>query len=210
MPSKGQKISEVHKKRLSLANTKNRKCMVKGCNNKHEGLGFCKNHLAKHHRDTNPELKAKHNKKNLERYYKNHDENKLRKNIKGKSERAELYRKLGAKCVSCGEKYNPKLARSNLEIHHKEYSKEDLEVKTKFKGNIGSRHISELKKMFKNGVNPNKKFCLLCQQCNLLEAFVRMNPVKGFEMFCWLSSENYFDEALKDDPTLKKITDFLK
>jgi len=211
---KGQKMSEEMKKHLSLVkkgkNLKHRKCTVNGCNNKHHGKGFCRKHYQQNYIKENPEYASKLNTKNMERYYKNHEANKLRKNIKGKSERAELYRKLGAKCVSCGEKYNPKSARSNLEIHHKEYSKEDLEVKAKNKGNIGSRHILELKRMFKNGVNPNKKFCLLCKQCNVIEAHVRINPTKAFETFCWLYGEGQFDEALKDDHTLKKLTNFLK
>jgi len=64
--------------------------------------------------------------------------------------------------------------------------------------------------MFKQGINPNKKFTLLCHQCNLIEGWVSVNPEKAFETFCWLASENYFDKALKDDPKLKKLSEFMK
>ena len=97
-----------------------------------------------------------------------------------------------------------------MEIHHKEYSAEDMAVKEKYKGNIGSRHILELKKMLKTGINHKKKFCLLCSQCNALEAFARINKTKAFETFCWLAGEGYFDDALKADPKLKKLSEFMK
>jgi len=157
-----------------------------------------------------PEWKNKQNKKQLQAYYDDHENRKERKRIDGKAQRRELYLKLGAKCVSCGEKFNPKLKRSNLEIHHKFYDEEDMKIKNRNNGNIGSRQITELIRMFKNGINPNEKFTLLCGQCNTLEAFVRLNPEKAFETFCWLSSEGYFDQALKTDPKLKKLTEFLR
>lgn len=204
------KTSEEARKKISKSLTKNRVCSVEGCNNKHEAHGLCKSHWGKFRRKNDPEYKDRINKRAMQNYFKHHEKRKKSKNVKQKSERAELYRKLGAKCASCGEKFNPDLSRSNLEIHHKEYSKEDLEVKAKNKGNIGSRHHWELKRMFKQGINPNKKFCLLCKQCNVIEAHVRINPTKAFETFSWLYGEGYFDEALKDDQTLKKLTEFLK
>jgi len=187
----------------------NRKCSVNGCDEKHQAKGFCKNHYMKYLR-TIPEWRDNQNKKQLQAYYDDHENRKERKRIDGKAQRRELYLKLGAKCVSCGEEFNPKLKRSNLEIHHKFYDDEDMKVKNKNNGNIGSRQISELIRMFKNGINPNKKFTLLCGQCNSIEGFVRMNPEKAFDAFAWLHGEGYFDEALKDDPTLKKLTNFLK
>jgi len=223
MARKGEKLSDATRKKLSESlkgkktwnkgkkySVKNRKCSVDGCDNKHEGLGFCRSHYAKFRRNNDPEYREKYRKKSRDGYYKFHEERKKQKRITGKNERAELYRKLGAKCASCGEKFNPDISRSNLEIHHKEYSKEDEEVKAKNKGNLGSRHIYELKRMFKQGVNPKKKFCLLCKQCNVIEAHVRINTTKAFETFCWLFGEGYFDKALKDDPKLKKLTEFLK
>jgi len=63
--------------------------------------------------------------------------------------------------------------------------------------------------MIKNGENPRKKFGLLCRQCNNIEAWVRKDGKKAFEAFCYLYGQGHFDEALKDDKSLKKITEFL-
>jgi len=203
---KGRKVWNKGK-RYTLSN---KKCSVNGCSNLHEALGFCRSHYSKFRRKNDPEYRETMRKKSMDGYFKYHEQRKKQKRITGKNERIELYKKLGGKCDSCGEKLNESLSRSNLQIHHKFYDSEDLKIKEKFKGNLGSRHILELKRMFKNGINPNKKFVLLCQQCNLIEAFVRMNPDKAFDMFCWLAGEKYFDSALKDDPKLKKLTDFMK
>ena len=98
----------------------------------------------------------------MKKKYLKDDENKKKKREAGKSQRAELYRKLGGKCVACGEKFNPNLTRSNLEIHHKFYDEEDMKIKKRLKGNLGSRQITELTRMFKNGITPTQKFTLLC------------------------------------------------
>jgi len=195
---------------MTQVHTKNRKCSVGGCNEKHMALGFCKSHYTKFRRKNDPEYRKKMRKYNMNQYFKHHEKRKQTKNKKGKSDRIELYQKLGAKCISCDEKLNLNLKRSNLHIHHKFYDEEDLKARAKFKGSTGSRHILELRRMIKNGINPNKKFTLLCNQCNLIEAWVRKDKTKSFETFCWLFSEGYFDEALKDDPTLKKLTNFMK
>lgn len=210
MPSKGMKQSEEVKKRITLVKTKNRKCSVDGCDKPHSGKGFCKNHYLKFKRETDPEWKNKVNEKQLQAYYDDHENRKERKRIDGKTKRAELYLKLGGKCVSCGEKFDPKLKISNLAIHHKFYDEEDIKAKKKFKGSTGSRQFTELIRMFKTGIDPNKKFTLLCHQCNLLEGWVRVNPEKAFDTFAWLVSEGYFDKAMENDPSLKKITEFLK
>jgi len=187
----------------------NRKCSVDGCDAKHSAKGFCKSHYMKNLL-SNPERRARKNKEQLQKYYDNHEERKKKKRVTGKLQRAELYKKLGGKCISCGEKFNETLSRSNLELHHKFYDEDDERVRKKFKGNLGSKHIWEIRRMIKNGENPKIKFALLCKQCNVIEAHVRINPTKAFETFCWLYGEGQFDEALKDDPTLKKLTDFLK
>jgi len=195
---------------LSLAHTKNRNCSIEGCNNKHEARGFCRSHWTKFRRKNDPEYREKMRKKSIDSYYKFHEKRKTEKNVRQKFQRADLYRKLGGKCDSCGEKFNPDLKKSNLAIHHKFYDEEDIKTKKKYKGQLGSRHIYEVIHMYKNGINPKKKFGLLCEQCNLIEGWVRVNPAKAFETFCWLHGEGYFDEALKDDPKLKKLTSFMK
>jgi len=210
MPRKGMKTSEETRKKMSIAKTKNRKCSLDGCNNKHEAHGLCKSHWGKFRRKNDPEYKDRINKRGMQDYFKHQEKRKKSKNTKQKLVRAELYRKLGAKCASCGEKFNPDLSRSNLEIHHKSYDDVDERIKKKFKGNIGSRHHWELKRMIKNGINPKKKFVLLCTQCHDIETASHQNPKKTFDMFAWMYGEGLFDQALKDDPTLKKLTEFLK
>ena len=191
------KISEETKRKMSLSKTKNRKCSVDGCNNKHEAHGFCRSHWGKHRRANDPEYRDKMNKRNMNYYYKDHEERKRKKRIVGKLSRIDLYKKLGGKCESCGEKLDESLPRSNLQFHHKEYDEDDERLRKKFKGNLGSKHHWEIKRMLDNGISTKKKFALLCIQCNLLEAFVRMNPSKAFEAFAWMYGEGHFDEALK-------------
>lgn len=210
MPAKGHKLSDEMKKHLSLVHTKNRKCSVDGCDNKHEAHGLCKSHWGKFRRKNDPEYRDKQNKKQLQAYYDDHEKRKTTKNTKQKIIRADIYKKLGGKCESCGEKFNPTLSRSNLVIHHKFYDEDDMRIKKKYKGKIGSKHHWEVKKMLENGVSTKKKFGLLCIQCNVLEGFVRMNAFKAFDAFAWLYGEGHFDEVLKDDPTLKKLSEFMK
>ena len=201
---------EFTRKKMLLAKIKNRKCSVESCNKPHEALGFCKSHYLKHRRKTDSTYKDKMNKRSMGYYYENHEERKKRKRISGKLGRIELYKKLGGKCESCGEKLDESLSRVNLQFHHKTYDEDDMRIKKKFKGNLGSKHHWEIKRMLKNGISTKEKFALLCIQCNLLEAFVRMNPDKAFDAFCWLHGEGHFDKAFEDDKQLKKLTDFMK
>jgi len=187
----------------------NRKCSVDGCNGKHSAKGFCKAHYMKYLR-TNPEWKDRVNKRQLAEYYGNHEERKKRKRIAGKLSRIDLYKKLGGKCDSCGEKLNESLRRSNLQFHHKSYDKDDERIRAKFKGNLGSKHHWEIKRMIKNGINPKKKFVLLCLQCHDVETASHQNPKKAFDMFAWLYGEGLFDQVLKADPKLKKLSEFMK
>ena len=186
----------------------NRKCSFEGCNKKHQAKGFCKDHYMKYLR-TNPEWKADKNKKDLERYYKNYEENKAIKRKIGKSIQSEIVTLLGGKCVSCDEKFNPKLPYSNMHIHHKIYSDKD---KADLERTGVTGHQWEIKRLVKNNqiIELNKKFTLLCRECNHMEGFAKKDSKKTFNFICWLLEEGHLDEALKDDPKLKKITDFLK
>jgi hypothetical protein len=125
-----------------------------------------------------------------------------------KKEFEKIYERLGSKCVSCGEKYNPSLKKTNLHIHHKFYSK-DKEYLKKY-GTMPQKY--EALRMIKaNKIRElKKKYTLLCQQCNTIDGWVRKNPDNAFETLCWLYSEGYFDEALKDDLKFKKLTEFMK
>ena len=207
--NKGKAMSEETKRKMSLSKTKNRKCSIEGCENKHQAHGFCKSHWGKHRRANDPEYRDKMKKKGMADYFKHHEKRKLAKNTRQKFLRADIYKKLGGKCESCGEKFNPDLRKSNLVIHHRFYDEDDMLLKKKYKGSTGSKHHWEVKKMLENGISTKKKFGLLCCQCNSLEGFVKMNTSKAFETFCWLYGEGYFDKALKDDPRLKKLSEFM-
>ena len=122
----------MEKPAISYKKTKNRKCSVEGCNEKHSGLGFCKSHYTKFRRENDPEYREKYRKKSMDGYFKFHKKRKQAKNKKGKSDRIELYQKLGATCISCGEKLNLNLRISNLHIHHKFYDEEDIKARAKF------------------------------------------------------------------------------
>jgi len=96
----------------------------------------------------------------------------------------------------------------NLQFHHKFY--DELDEKQRSKHGAVSRQMWEIKRMLNDGINPKKKFALLCQQCNSLEGWIKVSPAKAFELFSWLAGEGYFDEVFKDDPSLKKLTNFMK
>jgi len=189
--------------------TKNRKCSVEGCDNKHEAHGLCRSHWSRHRRATDPEYREKYRKKSSESYYKFHEERKSKKRKIGKSIQSEIVTLLGGKCVSCDEKFNPTLSRSNLHIHHKFYSDKD-------KGDLDrigvTGHQWEIKRLIKNNqINElKKKFTLLCAECNIMEGFAKKDGKKSFDFFCWMYGEGLFNEVLKDDPKLKKLTEFMK
>jgi len=187
----------------------NRKCSVDGCDKPHSGKGFCKNHYMINYYRTNPKQRTAKTKRDLNRYYKNHEENKTKKRKISKLIQSEIVTLLGGKCVSCDEKFNPELSISNLHIHHKTYSVKD-EADRKRTGVTG--HHWEIKRLIKNNqINElKKKFTLLCRECNHMEGYAKKNSQKTFDFICWLLNEGHLEEALKDDPKLKKITEFLK
>lgn len=211
MTRKGMKTSEEVRKKISKSLTKNRECSIDGCNKPHDSKGFCHTHYQTFRRRTDPEYRTRINKNQMKKYHgDDHEERKQRKRVVGKLHRINLYKKLGGKCNSCGEKLNELLQPSNLEIHHKSYDSDDEKIKAKFKGNLGSKHHWEINRMIKNGINPRKKFVLLCRQCHKIETASHQNPKKAFDMFAWLYADGLFDQVLKADPKLKKLTEFLK
>ena len=120
-----------------------------------------------------------------------------------------IFEVYGNKCASCGEKYNSNSNRRNLQLHHRFYSEEDTQYFKKH--GIGQGKYEALRMLEANQINELKnKFTLLCPQCNMLEAYVRKDGKKAFEAFCWLYSEGHFDEALKDDTSFKKLSEFMK
>jgi len=202
-------VSEETKRKMSLSKTKNRKCSIDGCNNKHHAHGLCRSHWGKHRRKNDPEYRDRINKRQLRSYFDDHESRKAVKRKIGKSIQSEIVTILGGKCVACDEKFNPKLSQSNMHIHHKFYSdkdKADLE-------RVGiTGHHWEIKRLIKNNQihELRKKFTLLCRDCNHMEGYAKKNSKKTFNFICWLLGEGQLEEALQDDPKLKKITEFLE
>jgi len=200
-------MKKSEKKSSFSPNRKYVGCKITGCKNDHRSSGFCRKHYEQFRmKDTSY---SKH-KKELDKKRQRTPEYKDKKSKEKKLLRRKLIELLGGKCVSCGEKYDPNSPRLNLEIHHKEYSEKELENKKKYGQGYGSSYVNELNQMFKKGINPKKRFCVLCRQCNMLEAWVRRDTLKAFDAYCWLHGEGYFDKALKDDPKLKKLSEFMK
>jgi len=170
---------------------------------------LCISHWGKLRRKTDTEYRDRLNKRRLREYYVDHEKHKALKRKAGKLIQFEIVTLLGGKCVSCDEKFNPELPRSNMHIHHKFYSDKD-KADLKRIGITG--HHLEIKRLIKNNqINElKKKFTLLCRECNQMEGFAKKSSQKTFDFFCWLYSENYFDQALKDDPKLKKLSEFMK
>lgn len=181
----------------------NKQCSEDSCIGVVFARGLCSRHYWQVRR-LDPIFREKKNKDNLERYHAN-PAIKERKRIRQKSWTAEIYIKLGGVCVSCGERYDPNLSRSNIQIHHKFYDDDDERIKKKFKGNLGSKHHWEIRRMLKNGVNPEKKFCLLCRECNLLEGNIRQDYAKALHTFLWLLEQGEFEKN-NFSPILRKMT----
>lgn len=193
----------------------NQICRFDGCNQTATIRELCKRHYRNEYakqKRSDPKWAEQNRKNALATYYKHHDSYKKKKRKYEKKHFEKIIKVLGSKCDACNERYQRDLPRSNLDLHHKFYTDAD---KTYFKKYgvmpgkqealrmIKSEQISELK----------MKYILLCQQCNLIEAWVRKNPKKGFETFAWLYGEGHFDEVLKDDTdnsTIKKLTEFMK
>jgi len=188
-----------------------RKCSVDGCNLSHHADGFCKKHYDNERlrtkRKTDPEWRAKTNKRAMELYYKSHDKKKLQKRERLSRMTLKAIRILGGKCDSCGEKHNPNLKKSNLEFHHHSYNEKELERKKKLL--VIANTAESIIKMSKRS-NPKKKFALLCKQCHDIETFSHQDPKKAFDMFAWMYDDGMFDEVLNDDAeNNRKITEFL-
>jgi len=191
-------------------------CSVEDCNKPHSREGYCKSHYSKFvaypkrraELLADPEKYEQHKKHVMELYYARHGIQKRQKRERAKRKSRQMIKMLGGKCESCGEKFNPDLERSNLDFHHRHYDEKDKKIRRKW-GYVPNI-VHEIEVLIKEGKNPKKKFALLCKQCNSIEAFVRIDKKKAFETFSWLYEEGYFDEALSDDKSLRKITEFLK
>ena len=193
-------------------------CSADGCENKRQAKGYCDYHYRRFTKGIpfdkikQGEMRKKNclisdcKEKAYSQFYCERHFN-IFTNAKRSKKAVDL---LGGKCESCGEIHNPKLSKTNLEIHHRFYDDLEIEQKKAGKQRSGSQLPMEILRKAKNGINPKKKFALLCKQCHAIETTSHQNPKKAFDMFAWMYGEGLFDEVLKDDPKLKKLTEFIK
>ena len=170
-------------------------CSKDNCEKPANSRGLCKSHYIKEY-------------KNKNRAHINVTRNALRKKWQ-----MDAFKILGGNCESCGEKLDPTLPRSNLTVHHRFYSEVDQIRRSKYH-HIVPYTLSEIQNKKKSKQNPKKKFGVLCGTCNSIEGFVRKDPKKAFEAFCWIYGEGIFDKILadderKDEKSHMRITDFL-
>jgi len=188
-------------------------CKVVGCDKKNHGQGYCKIHYSKlvatPRIQNNPALRERV--RESQRKSEQRPERKERKQEIDKrrrfNDRIRVIKMIGTKCASCGEKVdmsNPQ----NLEFHHKYYDDYDEKFMKKYGRNPSN--YKQVLDIASNGINPKKKFELLCHQCNVLEAFVRTNPKKAWDAIFWLIEHNILDADLLDEKGNRKLTEFLK
>ena len=92
--------------------------------------------------------------------------------------RADYMKKLGEKCASCGEPYNPHARISNLQIDHK------INIRSK---TLSPSIYGQIQTLIKQGVDPNEQFMLLCKDCHPIVTYARKNPMKAKSTFDLIS-----------------------
>ncbi len=142
--------------------------------------------------ENNPDKRQQKLKRQAEYYIENRGKIVKRKKRKGGEQLLKSIKILGGKCAACEELFNPNLKRSNLEIHHWYYDDKDLKIKQRY-GVVMTPNVRHVLKMAKNGINPRKKFALLCNQCHLIETFIRQNQKKAWLMLQWLIENKILD-----------------
>ncbi len=135
--------------------------------------------------EKNPEAHQKMKQYQKEYHIKNRESLRIKKRQKGKIRIAEVIKILGSECASCGEKHNPNLRRSNLEIDHKFY------LRGEFAGTSTGYRILRLKKQ---GVNPKEQYNLLCHSCHVIVTYIRKNPSKANDVINFLKSADIMKE----------------
>ena len=159
--------------------------------------------------EQNPEKRQQKLKRQAERYVEKRPIIVEQKKQKKREQLIEVVKMLGRKCDACEELFNPNLEISNLEIHHLSYDEKELMKQSRY-GSISST-VRDVLKMAKNGMNPRKKYVLLCKQCHNIETFSHQDPKKTFDMYCWLYEQGIFEKVLNDDAkNNRKITEFPK
>ena len=133
----------------------------------------------------NPIVHEKVKQRQREYYKETKPVRQLQKKLKTKEQREYVYKKLGSKCSSCGEEYNPHANRSNLQIDHKFYLKSKA---------LGYDTVSSVMKLIENGIDPLLQFNLLCYPCHMVVTHIRKNPQKSNSIMTYLKKNNIMKE----------------
>ncbi len=121
-------------------------------------------------REENPKLDEAYRKYQKESYRKKKPIHQIRKKLKVKEQRDFVIQKLGNKCVSCGEPYNPHSVRTNLEIDHKFYFKDRYRKPETFR---------QVLNLINSGIDPSIQFNLFCHSCHMVVTHVKKYPQKS-------------------------------
>ena len=133
----------------------------------------------------NPLVHEKVKKRSREYYFETKPARQLQKKIKTKQQREYVYEKLGSKCSSCGEQYNPHAKITNLQIDHKFYLKST---------SLGYDSVSSVMKLIESGIDPTIQFNLLCYPCHMVITNIRKNPQKANLILTYLIKNNIMKE----------------
>ena len=133
----------------------------------------------------NPVVHEKVKKRQREYYFETKPVRQLQKKLKTKEQREYVIKKLGSKCSSCGEEYNPHARRSNLQIDHKFY------LKSK---SLGDRPVTIIMKLLENNIDPLLQFNLLCEACHTVVTRIRKNPQKAHSIINYLKKNSIMKE----------------
>jgi len=133
----------------------------------------------------NPDVHDKVKRRQREYYHETKVERQLKKKLQVKEQREDVIKKLGSKCSSCGEEYNPHARRSNLQIDHKFYLKSRA---------LGYDSVSSVLKLIESGIDPKLQFNLLCYPCHMVVTNIRKNPQKADSVLNYLKKNRIMKE----------------
>lgn len=113
--------------------------------------------------------------------YKQHKRvHQIRKKLKAKQLREFVIKRLGYRCMSCGEPFNPNLRRSNLQLDHLFYIRSN---------DVKKETVREVLDLIEKGIDPKKQFGLLCRSCHLIVTYVRRYPQKLNPVFEYMKNK---------------------
>jgi len=133
----------------------------------------------------NPDVHEKVKRRQREYYKETKPARQLQKKLKTKEQREYVIKKLGSKCSSCGEDFNPHARHSNLQIDHKFYLKSKA---------LGYDTVSSVMKLLETGIDPSLQFNLLCYPCHMVVTNIRKNPQKANSILNYLKKNRIMTE----------------